>query len=68
MYIKIFLAPTTNVRHEHGKNILFEVHDVPPEETHLITTAEVHLYQSGSPNNVKTCSVTLYQVLVTNDG
>lgn len=57
----------SNVRttHEHGKHILFELNDVPPEETHMVTSAEVHLYQSGNSNSIKKYSVTLYQVLST---
>lgn len=64
----LILAPVSNVRHEHGKRILFELNDVPPEETHMITSAEVHLYQSGSLSNVKKYSVSLYQVLVSKNG
>lgn len=64
----LLLAPISNVRHEHGKRILFELNDVPPDETHMITSAEVHLYQSGSSSNVKMYSVTLYQVLITKSG
>jgi len=64
----LFLAPVSNVRHEHGKRILFELNDVPPEETHMITSAEVHLYQSGTLSSIKKYSVTLYQVLITKNG
>lgn len=64
----LYLAPISNVRHEHGKRILFELNDIPSEESHIITSSEVHLYQSGSSSNVKRYSVTLYQVLITNDG
>jgi bone morphogenetic protein 7 len=34
----------------------------------MVTSAEVHLYQSGSSSNIKMYSVTLYQVLITDDG
>ncbi|XP_050439515.1 protein 60A [Adelges cooleyi] len=61
-------SPISNVRHEHGKRILFELNDVPSDETHMITSAEVHLYQSGSSSNGKLFAVTLYQVLITEDG
>ncbi|KAF0766087.1 protein 60A [Aphis craccivora] len=61
-------SPVSNVRHEHGKRILFELNDVPPEETHMITSAEVHLYQSGTLSSIKKYSVTLYQVLITKNG
>lgn len=56
------------MRHEHGKRILFELNDVPSQDTHMITSAEVHLYQSGSLNSGKMYSVTLYQVLITDSG
>lgn len=62
------LAPISNVRHEHGKQILFELNDVPPDETHMVTSAEVHLYQSGTSNSGKVYSVTLYQILITENG
>jgi len=59
-------SPISNIRHEHGKRILFDLNDVPSIETHLITSAEVYIYQFGSSNqNVKMYSVTLYQVLIT---
>lgn len=58
----------SNVRHEHGKQILFELNDVPSEESHIITSAEVHLYQSGTSNSIKNYSVTLYRVLILNNG
>lgn len=61
-------SPVSNVRHEHGKRILFELNDVPSEETHMITSAEVHLYQSGTLSSIKKYSVTLYQVLITKNG
>lgn len=61
-------APISNVRHEHGKRFLFELNDVPPEETHMITSAEVHIYKSGSLNTNKLYTVTLYQVLITQSG
>lgn len=62
----INLASISNIRHEHGKRILFDLHDVPSKRTHLITSAEVYIYQFGSFNqNVKMYSVTLYQVLIT---
>lgn len=64
----LFLAPISNVRHEHGKQILFELNNVPSEETHMVTSAEVHLYQSGFSNNGKMYSVTLYQVLIKKSG
>jgi len=61
-----FLAPISNLRHEHGKRILFELNDVPSKETHTLNSAEVYIYQSGSFNqNVKMYLVTLYQVMIT---
>lgn len=62
----MFSAPISNVRHEHGKRILFELHDVPSTETHTISLADVYIYKSGIfSQNVKMYSVTLYQVLIT---
>lgn len=58
----------SNVRHEHGKQMLFELNDVPSEETHMITSSEVRIYQSGNSNSVKTYSVTLYKILVIQSG
>jgi len=66
----LIYAPVSNVRHEHGKHILFQLNDVPSVETHMITSAEVHLYQSGNSSYIISTlySVTLYQVLITDDG
>lgn len=58
----------SNVRHEHGKHILFDLNDVPSEETHMITAAEVRIYQSGNSSSDKTYSVALYQVLILPSG
>ncbi|XP_050527186.1 protein 60A [Daktulosphaira vitifoliae] len=61
-------SPISNVRHEHGKRILFELNDIPTEETHIVTSAEIHLYQSGNFSDGKIFAVTLYQVLIKDNG
>lgn len=58
------------LRHEHGKRILFELKDIPTNDSHMITSAEIHLYKSATFNisNAKIYTITLYQVLITKSG
>lgn len=62
--------PVNNIRHEHGKRIVFELKDIPSDNNHMITSAIVHLYQSAISNtsSINMYSVTLYQIMLSESG
>lgn len=69
LYVLYFIS-VNNIRHEHGKRIVFELKDIPCDGSYMITSAIVHLYQSNISNtsNTKMYSVTLYQILLSENG